>query len=62
MSFYNPFELVRYLASIGLHPIQIHWLAIPAIVGNWLPQKAPQAYLTSFCFGYAFLISARNEE
>jgi SAM-dependent methyltransferase len=62
MSFYNPFELVRHLASIGLHPIQIHWLAIPAIVGNWLPQKAPQAYLTSFCFGYAFLISARNEE
>ena len=62
ISYYNPFNLAGEMMTFGLHDIQFHWLATPALCQSWLPvgRKAP-SYLLARLVGYAFLILARKQ-
>src|ERR1051325_1860460 len=60
MSYYSPFALANVMKEMGLRDTQIYWLTIPVELERWFPRKVANCYLTSFCFGYAFLIRARK--
>lgn len=60
MSYYNPFKIAQEIGEMGLRDPRIHWLTIPGHMGGFSQSTSAKAYLTSFCFGYAFLISARK--
>ena len=61
MSHYDPFQLSRELGGLGFEVSKIHWLVMPELLQNYNRVLGIGGLrFLSWCFGYAFMISARK--